>query len=374
MPHLWPLARRVQAPNCTRNDTKALDRTGSRGVRAALTIAAALLVFSSAGFGCVYAWHQAGHHGLALAVLAVAMALGLECAKPFAVEAVFDCLRRLAIGRALAMLVLAAVAIGYSLAAELSLMATTRADATASREDVVDARQKAADRYKRAAAELSTLEPTRPALELQALLGGADCGRPTTVKVRALCAELGRATRRAELEGVLSKAETDTGARPSVGAGDAGAAALASVLGLLGWTLPAETLAPWLVLVGVLALEVGSSLAVVLARSMDTAPKPVAKPPAAVMDSPAPASPRPAEPVQAPPRPQPGRRAKSRKDAAAGKIVDTLRDQGGRAPGSSVRRLGRLIGERKSTVHNALAMLVASGIVERVGADLVLRG
>ena len=60
-----------------------------RGMRAALSIAAALLVFSSAGFGCVYAWHQAGHHGPALAVLAVAMALGLEVVKPFAVEAVF---------------------------------------------------------------------------------------------------------------------------------------------------------------------------------------------------------------------------------------------------------------------------------------------
>jgi hypothetical protein len=39
-----------------------------------------------------------------------------------------------------------------------------------------------------------------------------------------------------------------------------------------------------------------------------------------------------------------------------------------------VRRLGRAFGERKSTVYNAIAMLVASGAVERVGADLVLRG
>lgn len=49
-----------------------------------------------------------------------------------------------------------------------------------------------------------------------------------------------------------------------MGAGDAGAAALASVLAKLGITLPAAALA----LVGVLALEVGSSLAVVLARSL----------------------------------------------------------------------------------------------------------
>jgi disulfide bond formation protein DsbB len=104
------------------------------GVRAALAISAILLVLSSAGFGAYFAWSQAEHHGPALAVLAVAMALGLETAKPFAVEAVFDCLRRWAIGRALAMLALAIVAIGYSLTAELSLMAQTRGDATATRE------------------------------------------------------------------------------------------------------------------------------------------------------------------------------------------------------------------------------------------------
>jgi hypothetical protein len=176
-----------------------------------------LLVISSAGFGCAYAWTQAAHHGPLLAGLAVAMALGLECAKPLAVESVFTCLRRLAIGRALAMLALAIVAIGYSLTAELSLMATTRADATAGREKLADERQKAADRYKRAAAELSTVAPHRPAAELQALLAGKDCSRPAGAQVRALCAELGRAERRTEIEAMLSKAETDTAKRPSVG-------------------------------------------------------------------------------------------------------------------------------------------------------------
>jgi hypothetical protein len=39
-----------------------------------------------------------------------------------------------------------------------------------------------------------------------------------------------------------------------------------------------------------------------------------------------------------------------------------------------VRRLGAAIGARKSTVHNALGMLLAGGIVERIGSDLVLRG
>jgi hypothetical protein len=92
--------------------------------------------------------------------------------------------------------------------------------------------------------------------------------------------------RRAELDAALSKAEADTGAKPSVGAGDAGAAALSAVLALLGWTLPAGALAPWLVLAGVLALEVGSSLAVVLVWSMDAGgSKPQGRPPAAAADN-----------------------------------------------------------------------------------------
>jgi ABC-type multidrug transport system fused ATPase/permease subunit len=374
----WPFARRAQAPNSARNDINEVGRAGSRGMRAALSIAAALLVFSSAGFGMTFAWHQGAHHGPALAMLAVCMALGLEVVKPFAVEAVFDSMRRLAVGRALAMLALAVVAIGYSLTAELSLMATTRADAAAGRESALDVRRKAAERYQRAAAELSTLAPSRPSSELQALLAGKDCGRPIGPKVRELCAELGRAERRTELEAALSKAEADSAARPSLGAGDAGAAALSTVLALFGLAVPAAVLAPWLVLVGVLALEVGSSLAVVLMRSVSTLVR-QSRPLTTAVDSPATATPKPAKAVHAPRaaprRAERGRvRAKGTRNAAADKIVDTLQANGGRAPSASVRQLGAMLGERKSTVHNAVAMLVASGVIERVGRELVLRG
>jgi hypothetical protein len=55
---------------------------------------------------------KGAHHGPFLAAFAVAMALGLELAKGFAVEAVFSSLRTWAIGRALAMALLAVVAVG----------------------------------------------------------------------------------------------------------------------------------------------------------------------------------------------------------------------------------------------------------------------
>jgi hypothetical protein len=122
----------------------------------------------------------------------------------------------------------------------------------------------------------------------------------------------------------------------------------------------------------------GSSLAVVLARSVDT-PRgnPVGGPLPAGVDDEGRAPSKPAEPVQVsaaePRRAKRGQSAAGSKSAAASKIVETLQAAGGRAPAGSVRRLGQAIGERKSTVHNALAALVASGVVERVGGELVLR-
>src|SRR4029079_638751 len=111
---------------------------GSHFTSTIATIASALLVIASAGFGTVFAYTQGVHHGPVLAAFAVAMALGLELSKAFAVEATFTCFRTLAIGRGLAMLVLAVVAICYSLTVELSLMATTRGDAAAERAKVSD--------------------------------------------------------------------------------------------------------------------------------------------------------------------------------------------------------------------------------------------
>jgi hypothetical protein len=255
-------------------------------VRAALAMSACLLVFASAGFGCVFAYQQAAHHGPALAGLAVAMALGLELAKPFAVESVFACLRRWAIVRALAMALLGAVAIAYSLTAELSLMATVRGDTAAEREAVGDARQKAQERYRRASAELATLAPSRPASELQALVAGRECD--DSPKARALCAELGRSQRRAELETALARAEADSVTRPAVAAPDAGAASLSALLAVFGWTVPAGALVVWLVVVGVVALECGSALSVVLCRSTAPVQRIVTQQPAHSVTMPAP--------------------------------------------------------------------------------------
>jgi DNA-binding GntR family transcriptional regulator len=55
--------------------------------------------------------------------------------------------------------------------------------------------------------------------------------------------------------------------------------------------------------------------------------------------------------------------------------VDTLEASGGQLEKVSVRGLAKLLGVSKSTVHNALAALAASGVVVRlVDGGLSLRG
>jgi hypothetical protein len=145
-----------QAEFDNRHLTHDLGHSGSIVARTAATIAATLLVIASAGFGATFALSQASHHGPGLVAFALAMALGLECCT-FAIEAVFECLRRLAFGRALAMAALGLVAVAYSLTAELSLMATTRGDAAAER-------AKASDATKDDRAELARLVADRSAM------------------------------------------------------------------------------------------------------------------------------------------------------------------------------------------------------------------
>ncbi len=94
------------------------------------TTSAAALVIASAGFDAFYAWHTGSHHGPVLGALSVLMALGLEGAKPFAIEGVFTSLRSWSPFRAVALALLGTVAIAYSLTAELSLIASIRADSS----------------------------------------------------------------------------------------------------------------------------------------------------------------------------------------------------------------------------------------------------
>lgn len=246
------------------------------------TASAAALVTASAGFGAFYAWHTGSHHGPVLGTLSVLMALGLEGAKPFAIEGIFAALRSWSPFRAVAMAALAAVAVAYSLTAELSLMASIRADAAAQRTLAGDAAAVARARYDDTKAELAALPSTRPAgtitaeiARLKTTPGLASCEdraapaygpitRRVCAKIATLRGEAEIAAQRERLRQALADAERDMAATPPATTADPAASALATYLAALGITVAIASLSDWLALMPVLALEIGSALAVVL--------------------------------------------------------------------------------------------------------------
>ncbi len=55
---------------------------------------AGLLITASTGFGAVYAWSVGSAHGPALGALTVALAIGLEIAKPLSLDAALTAFSR----------------------------------------------------------------------------------------------------------------------------------------------------------------------------------------------------------------------------------------------------------------------------------------
>ena len=252
-------------------------------VRVVTALSAAALVAASAGFGAFYAWTTGSHHGPFVGGLSVLMALGLEGAKPFAIEGAFAALRSWAPIRAVALIALGSAAVVYSLTAELSLMAATRADVSAQRTQAADTVAAARARYAAAQHELEALPVTRPLATLNAEIErlkttprlascddtSAPAYGPVTRRVcgtmAALAAEAATTARRVELQELLRDAERDLVNAPPATEGDPAASALATYLAAAGVPSDPGTLSKWIALVPVLALEVGSALAALLA-------------------------------------------------------------------------------------------------------------
>jgi hypothetical protein len=381
---------------------------GSHPVRAIAVICAGGLVLSSAGFGATYAWISSSPHGLMVGFDAMMMAVALEGAKPLAVASALSAFRSWAIVRGLALLTLAAAAIAFSLTSELALIAGNRGDLAAKRGAIIaqhDARDR---RIEAAQSELAALAPSRTAAEVEADIAklmadnpkAGDChvmdgpvSRAVCPQVAALNGEIARTRRRAELQGEIA---TLTDAMPAaVGTADPASSALSSYLGVVfGVHVPASAVAEWLMLIPVLALELGAALAMVLVEAVTAMAKPVAKPDheppvaqlpatdsgASVNKSDGVVSGHPAsKPRKAPgrpltrraPTPPTGKERRVRANTAA-RIMEALKAQGGRLEAGSVRKIAKLIGGRKSTVHSTLGTLLATGAVGRVGRALVL--
>lgn len=306
------------------------------------------LVIASSGFGAVYAYTVGIQHGIVLAGLTITFAVALELIKPLAVHGAFVAWGSWRTwGKALALSILGLVAVAYSLTAELALTASSRGDLVASREHASDASTRAKERHQRAKAELGTLKPSRPTGELEALIEAKEAKRQSTT---ALEAELGRAKRKAELEGMLERSEDTLAVTPAVKSSDPGATALATYLGTMGIAVAVETLGQYLILVPVLALELGSALAMVLVASLSPSVK---EPQIQIVE------PRGSH-AMVPDIPLLTDRSTRQRDAVARLIENHLRDHGGSVNGSE-RSLAKAVGTSKPTLRRALQSMAASG-------------
>ena len=171
------------------------------------------------------------------------------------------------------------MAIAYSLTAELALTASSRSDLAASRQAESDSAARAKERHTRASSELATFPRTRTVGELEALIAKQSrqgCqGRGEAERAKWVCpvsssllGELARAKRRQELEAVLNGADQTLGASSHATVADPGSAALVTYLGAIGLVASSETVAQWLALVPVVALELGSALASLLVQAV----------------------------------------------------------------------------------------------------------
>jgi hypothetical protein len=381
------------------------------------SISAAGLIIASAGLGAIFAFGAGKEHGLLMAGLMTIFAVALELAKPIAVSSAFTAFRSWAIVRGLALSLLAAVAIAYSLTAELTLMATARGDLVAQRVADTKVAKSVDGRRERIEAELAKLANVRPAATIKADIAGiiadprvGDCRVMYTKRARTECprvnafrAELGNAERREKLEADLASLQSAGPVAPAVREADPGSAALATYLASLGFDVPVSRLTDWLVLIPVLALEVGAALAGVLVHSVGGHRPSMSKgaPQPATMPEPRSAAVDSLVRESAPWTPALVKAAASAKSGAKRRcslvgpervstrrlgnatvatkvdaqqaIVSTLQVNGGRMDGASVRGLAALIGAHKSNVHNAIAALIAAGTVARLGGGLVLQ-
>jgi hypothetical protein len=311
-------------------------------------VAATGLCLSSAAFGALFAASVGAKYSIALAGITVLFVVALELIKPLALVAAFDAFRSWSPIRGLALAALAIVAIAYSLTAELALTASSRSDLVASRQAEAEASTRAKERHTRASSELATLPRTRTIGELEALIAkqsrqGCFSQRSSTGKwvcpvSSSLLGELARAKRRQELEAVLNGADQTLGASSATVA-DPGSAALVTYLGAIGVAVSSETVAQYLMLIPVVALELGSALAGLLVQAVA---------PARVRVSQSEKQLPPAEATE--------------KDRVANAIVSHLQACGGAVRGSQ-RKLATTLGKDRNTVSRAIQSLARSGLV-----------
>ena len=180
-------------------------------------------------------------------------------------------------------------------------------------------------------------------------------------------AELGRAKRRAELEGKVERAADALAKAQPVRVANSDAKALTRYLGALGFEVSPDRLNDLLVLLSVVMIEVGGSLALAIGMAFNAAPaehavpkpdKPTEQRPDAVNTA------TPA--IERVPAPVDRSGVQTRSEPAPGVQAHDLLALVTAAGGSlrtTTRRLGVQVGRPAATVHGELRRLAGAGLI-----------
>jgi hypothetical protein len=274
----------------------------------------------------------------------------------------------------------------YSVTAALGAASGGRANASATEQVSAEQRARAQTTYAAAQAELATLNSSRPVGELEALLASSsaqphrDCavrsvtGRLVCPRKAALTAELGRARRRAELEGKMDTAQAELARMAAPRQANSDAAALVGYATALGLSVQSDEINRLLVLLSVLVIECGGGLSLAVGIALSErieqgiptrmfANDPTVRSSAfrantsnTRQDAPRTGSESSSIAVVFAPL-----RRCSRK-VVGDKLIATLRDCGGPLQ-TSIRRLAQHLGTTPTTLHTVANELMVAGLV-----------
>src|SRR6476469_8067963 len=265
-------------------------------------ISATIFIAASGAPNIVYGWSKGDSlpTSLVWAGVAGAVAIVLALSVPALVRSI-EARRWSAAVMALVALLLSGT---YSVTAALGSAAGGRQNAATAETATADARKRLQGAYDAAKAELDALRPSRAVGELEALVAGTkpvcrevqdfrsrrtECSPPA-----ALVAELGRAKRRAELEAKIERASGELANIQPARVANSDAKALTRYLGALGFEVSPDRLSDLLVLLSVVMIEVGGSLALAVGMVLDASGRPV---PATAGHQPSPVGPSEPEPA-----------------------------------------------------------------------------
>lgn len=339
-----PSFRQSKADTTPPSNINDLPRAGSQIGRAVALTAAILLIVAAGSQNVAHGYELGLNHSLFRALVLAGASAGATLLGPFCFLAAVRSVAERRFGTAFVAVALGIGCLVYAATCSLGFVSSGRDLGAARADATTEARTLAKKNFDAADAEIAKLGTGKRATE-----------------------------RRKELEARKDAAAATLGSREARKA-DSQAAAVAFVLSAAGWRVDVADVGQWLNVGMVGFLEAAAAFSLMVASGLQ------GRPPVRVLDTPAATLSAPGEATGAPTSTALDKMSKEWnppirrkiKEAAERAVLDTVKANNGRLSDTSVRKLGKMVGIKKSTVHSVIVALIASGVLIRAGGDLLL--